>query len=194
MESNEQAQEPLNPGADVGPSPRNNLDTSQQLARANSANYQEEMEMLPSSSRVKKVLKWDIEQRRFEFSPEDEDVLRKQVITDEQQWQELAKFCRELPKGAHPSERRPSCLKGTLFGSIFAIVLLCFLYVFFIILQLALFNLIMLVVMVVGWWKLCKVFWAMLMRILDNGRKAPFKSYMKKMRDMGWLKEKGIEI
>jgi len=52
----------------------------------------------------------------------------------------------------------------------------------------------MLVVMVVGWWKLCKVFYAMLIRILDNGRKAPFKKYMRKMKEIMWLKEKGIEI
>jgi len=107
---------------------------------------------------------------------------------------ELKLFCEKLPKGDHPSERRLSCIKGTLIGSFFAIILVCFLYVFFIILQLALFNLIMLVVMVVGWWKLCKVFYAMLIRILDNGRKAPFKKYMRKMKEIMWLKEKGIEI
>lgn len=152
------------------------------------------MELLPSSSRVKKVLKWNDASQEFVFSAEDEKTLRESVITDPAQWQELSKFCRELPKGAHPSKRKPSCIKGTLFGTLFFIILLAFLYVFFIILQLALFNLIMLVVMVVGWWKICKVFWAMLVRILDNGKKAPFKKYMKKMREITWLKEKGIEI
>jgi hypothetical protein len=49
------------------------------------------------------------------------------------------------------------------------------LYVFFIILQLALFNLIMLVVMSVWWWKLCKIAQAVINRVLDNGRKKPFK-------------------
>jgi hypothetical protein len=139
---------------------------------------------LPSSSRVKKVLCWEETQRRFVFAPEDERTLRDNVITEDANWNELSEFLSRLPKKSHPTERGNSICKGFLLGSVFAVVLLAFLYVFFIILQLALFNLIMLVVMFVGWYKLCKVFWAMLMRCLDNGRKAPFKNYMKKMKDM----------
>ena len=30
--------------------------------------------------------------------------------------------------------------------------------------------------------------------MLDNGRKKPFKQYIKKMKDLEWLKAKGIEI
>lgn len=84
--------------------------------------------------------------------------------------------------------------KGILLGTFAFIFLLALLYVFFIILQLALFNLIMLVVMGVWWWKLCKVAQAVISRVLDNGRKAPFKSYVRKMKELDWLKSKGIEI
>ena len=44
------------------------------------------------------------------------------------------------------------------------------------------------------WWKVCKVFQALINRVLDNGRKKPFKQYIKKMKEMKWLKDKGIEI
>jgi len=74
------------------------------------------------------------------------------------------------------------------------VFLVLLLYVFFIILQLALFNLIMLVVMAVWWWKLCKISHAVIHRVLDNGRKGPFKAYIKRMKDLQWLKDKGIEI
>jgi hypothetical protein len=48
--------------------------------------------------------------------------------------------------------------------------------------------------MAVWWWKLCKIAQAVINRVLDNGRKAPFKKYIKKMKEMKWLKDKGIEI
>jgi hypothetical protein len=74
------------------------------------------------------------------------------------------------------------------------VFLLLFAYTFFIILQLALFNLIMLVVMSVWWWKLLKICRAVIGRILDNGRKSAFKAYVKKMKDADWLKALNIDI
>ena len=67
-------------------------------------------------------------------------------------------------------------------------------YCFFIILQLALFNLIMLVVMGVSWWKLLGILRAIITRILDNGRKAPFKRWIRELKDMELLRNKQIEI
>jgi hypothetical protein len=74
------------------------------------------------------------------------------------------------------------------------IILLALLYVCFIILQLALFNLIMLVVMAVWWWKAVKICQAIINRVLDNGRKGPFKAHIRKMKDLEWLKNLQLEI
>ena len=52
----------------------------------------------------------------------------------------------------------------------------------------------MLVVMAVWWWKLVKIAMAVIERVLDNGRKKPFKQYIRRMKEMKWLRDKGIEI
>ena len=65
---------------------------------------------------------------------------------------------------------------------------------FFIILQLALFNLIMLVVMMVFWWRITKICTAIIKRILGNGRKKPYKDFINRLKDLEWLKEKQLEI
>ena len=67
-------------------------------------------------------------------------------------------------------------------------------YCLFIILQLALFNLIMLVVMAVFWYKLYNVSKAIISRVLDNGRKKAFKQWVRDLKNLPWLKEKSIEI
>jgi hypothetical protein len=67
-------------------------------------------------------------------------------------------------------------------------------YVCFIILQLALFNLIMLVVMAVWLWKAGQISGAIIGRILDNGRKGPFKTFIRKIKELQWLKELQLEI
>ena len=64
----------------------------------------------------------------------------------------------------------------------------------FVILQLALFNLIMLVVMIVWWYKLCKMCVAVIKRLLDSRRKRSFKNYIHRMKDLEWLKNLNIEI
>ena len=74
------------------------------------------------------------------------------------------------------------------------VLLLALLYTMFIILQLALFNLIMLVVMAVWWWKLVKIANAVIQRIQNNGRKAPFKVFIKEMKGLEWLNTANIEI
>ena len=85
-------------------------------------------------------------------------------------------------------------MKATLLYTLITLLLLVIFYVFFIILQLALFNLIMLVVMVVSWYKLLGIFRAIISRVLDNGRKASFKKWIRQLKDLEWLKEKQIEI
>ena len=52
----------------------------------------------------------------------------------------------------------------------------------------------MLVVMAVWWWKLFKIANAVITRVLDNGRKAPFKAFIREMKALEWLKSTNIEI
>ena len=74
------------------------------------------------------------------------------------------------------------------------VFLAALLYCFFIILQLALFNLIMLVVMLVFWYKIYKISRAIINRLLNNNRKKAFKSWIRELRDLSFLKELSIEI
>ena len=83
---------------------------------------------------------------------------------------------------------------ATLLYTLAFILLLLVFYCFFIILQLALFNLIMLVVMAVAWYKLLGIARAIISRVLDNGRKADFKKWIKELKDLQCLKDKSIEI
>lgn len=154
----------------------------------------DEAEMLPSSSRVKKVLEWSRNLHVFVMKEEDASELRELVITNKDNWNELDVCLKGLPRGHHPSERRQSIFKGTMFWLVASILLALLLYLFFIILQLALFNLIMLVVMIVTWLKTVKIARAVISRMLDNGRKAPFKKYMRKMKELDWLRGLGLEI
>ena len=94
----------------------------------------------------------------------------------------------------HPTIKKRSCLMATLLYTLAFILLLLVFYCFFIILQLALFNLIMLVVMAVAWYKLLGIARAIISRVLDNGRKADFKKWIKELKDLQWLKDKSIEI
>ena len=59
--------------------------------------------MLPSSSRVKKVLKWDYEEKVFTMDPSHLAELRAQQIPEEAQWAEFEGFFRSLPPKDHPS-------------------------------------------------------------------------------------------
>lgn len=52
----------------------------------------------------------------------------------------------------------------------------------------------MLVVMLVLWYKIYKIFRAIINRILNNGRKKPFKKWIKDLKELPWLKEHSIEI
>ena len=64
----------------------------------------------------------------------------------------------------------------------------------FVILQLALFNLIMLVVMIVWWYKLCRMCVAIVNRCLDSKRKKAFQRYVRRLKELPWLKDLNIEI
>ena len=90
--------------------------------------------------------------------------------------------------------KKSSCIKATLLKTVQVLLLFMIMYCFFIILQLALFNLIMLVVMAVCWYKLAGITNSIIKRMLDNGRKASFKRWIRSLKELPWLKEKSIEI
>ncbi len=116
----------------------------------------------------------------------------KQLI--EKHWSEFQRLYQSLDANNHPSIKSTSVCKALIYYSIAFIVLLLVAYGFFIILQLALFNLIMLVVMAVFWVKLYKISKNVISLGLDKGRKKAFKQWIKTLKDLEWLKEKSIEI
>ena len=150
--------------------------------------------MRPNSSRVKKVLNWDPKHREFEMDEKHKKDLQEFHIKNKHHWDEFEALYKGLPPQDHPQIKKRSCCKATFLYSLAFLFLLGLAYLFFIVLQLALFNLIMLVVMAVWWWKLVKICKAIINRVLDNGRKSAFKAYIKKIKDLEWLKELSIEI
>ena len=136
-------------------------------------------EIRPSSSRVKKVLIWNTGRQQFDMSDEDKRELREAHIKDPELWRQFEELYKSLDPANHPQVKKRSCMKATLLFTIAFILLLLIFYCFFIILQLALFNLIMLVVMAVTWYKILGISRAVIKRILDNGRKASFKQWIK---------------
>ena len=128
------------------------------------------------------------------MSDEDKKELREAHIKDNDLWRQFEELYKSLEPSHHPTVKKRSCIKATMFYTIAALFLLVIFYCFFIILQLALFNLIMLVVMAVAWYKILGICRAVISRILDNGRKASFKQWIRQLKDLQWLKDKSIEI
>jgi hypothetical protein len=62
------------------------------------------------------------------------DELRQFHITNPAQWDEFQKLYTSLPPEDHPSQRSPSVAVAVVLWTVFSIVLLLLLYVFFIIL------------------------------------------------------------
>ena len=147
---------------------------------------------MPPSSRVKKILKWN--GTVFELDHQDIKELQEQHITDIDKWQQFQKVYQSFSKQDHPSNRSRSLGVAITLWTLFSIVLLLLLYVFFIILQLALFNLIMLVVMMVTWWRACKISATIIDRNLKNGQRKPYKAFIRKLKEIEWLKELQLEI
>ena len=161
---------------------------------ANGDDLGDGLEIRPSSSRVKKVLIWNAKRQEFDMSEEDKKELREAHIKDPELWRQFEELYKSLEPKSHPMVKKRSCAKATLLYTVASILLLAVFYCFFIILQLALFNLIMLVVMAVSWYKLLGIGRAVISRVLDNGRKASFKSWIRQLKELQWLKEKSIEI
>jgi hypothetical protein len=155
---------------------------------------QNEQEMRPSSSRVKKVLFWNSKTMKFEMEEKHINELRRDHIKNDEQWREFEGLYSNLNVRDHPQVKGRSLCMGLFLGFFALIICLLIAYVMFVILQLALFNLIMLVVMIVWWYKLCKMCVAVITRCLDSRRKKSFKSYIHRIKDLEWLKALNIEI
>lgn len=52
----------------------------------------------------------------------------------------------------------------------------------------------MLVVMTATWWRACKISSAIIDRVLKGGQRKPYKSFIRRLKDLGWLKELQLEI
>ena len=166
------------------------------LLDAKQLEFNEEAEIddiLPPSSRVKKILKWNRDQQAFDIEPPHKQELQ-QIIGSDSRWTEFEKLYTSLPPEDHQSNRTPSLLLAILLWTCFGVILILLLYVLFIILQLALFNLIMLVVLCTVWWRACKISKAIITRVLGKGRKKPFKKFVYQMRSLEWLQALKIEI
>ena len=155
---------------------------------------QNDHEIKPISSRVKKVLFWNSTIMKFGMPEKDINELRRDHIKNDEQWREFEGLYSGLNVRDHPSRKGKSCCLGSFLGIFALFICVLIAYVMFVILQLALFNLIMLVVMMVWWFKLCKMCLAVITRCLDSRRKKAFKSYIHRIKDLAWLKELNIEI
>ena len=127
------------------------------------------------------------------MSDQDKDELKATYMSQDQ-WNEFERLYSSLEPRIHPLEKKNSRLKALIFYTLAFILLVVIAYCFFIILQLALFNLIMLVVMAVFWSKLFNISRAIIFKILDNDRKKAFKQWIRRLKELPWLKEKSIEI
>ena len=76
----------------------------------------------------------------------------------------------------------------------FALFLIPLFYLFLIILQLALFNLIMFVVMVVWWFKFFRIARAIIKRCIDNSRTKYYRKFIKELKALSCVTENSIEI
>lgn len=95
---------------------------------------QNDLDMRPSSSRVKKVLYWNSKRQEFEMDEKHIQELRDQHINDPSLWNEFEAFYKNLPVRDHPQVRKPSCCKAILLYFVAFILLLLVGYMFFIVL------------------------------------------------------------
>ena len=121
------------------------------------------------------------------------EKIRNHLLTDER-FAEFEAALHSLPEDNHPSKKTVNCFVHFMYW-VAAIVLMIGLgYLFLIILQLALFNLIMLVVMIVWWVRIFKVARAMIDRCIVGAKTKEYRSFIKKLKDSESIKDTHIEI
>ena len=107
---------------------------------------------------------------------------------------EFAQFYKSFNKNDHPSVVKRSCILGTILAIVFGAVIFFIAFAMFTILQLALFNVIMFAIFIVWWIKLARTCVSIIKRCLDSKRRAPFQRYIRRMKEIEWLKALNIEI
>jgi ABC-type bacteriocin/lantibiotic exporter with double-glycine peptidase domain len=115
------------------------------------------------------------------------------LLTDER-FAEFEEALHSLPENNHPSKKTVNCCLHFLYWCIAIIFMIALGYLFLIILQLALFNLIMLVVMIVWWVRIFKVARAMIDRCIVGAKTKEYRSFIKKLKDSDSIKDTHIEI
>jgi len=95
-----------------------------------SSEIQNDLDMRPSSSRVKKVLNWNSSTQDFEM----DEVHRKALREAYENWDEFERELKYFNRRDHPQVKRPSCCKAVVLYSLAFVLLLLFAYMFFIIL------------------------------------------------------------
>jgi ABC-type bacteriocin/lantibiotic exporter with double-glycine peptidase domain len=94
-------------------------------------------------------------------------------------------YLEAFPHSHHPFEQNVGCGWYVLYWTLALVVFLIpVAYLFLIILQLALFNLIMLVVMVVWWFKFFRIWRAIIKRCIDNSRTKHYRKFIKGLKEL----------
>jgi Flp pilus assembly protein TadB len=126
-----------------------------------------------------------------------EPVEREKIMNhlkEREVFEEFENALHALAEHDHPSKRQVNCCLHVLYWIIAVIIMLGLAYLFLIILQLALFNLIMLVVMIVWWVRIFKVARAMIDRCIVGAKTKEYRSYIKKLKENHSIKDTHIEI
>ena len=141
----------------------------------------------PVASRIKSVLQWDQALGQFKITSFEENKIRNH-LSSLLQYNTFVSALNDLKRQNHPENRRVNCCVYLIYWFIAFIFLLALMYMFLIILQLALFNLIMLVVMIVWWIRMFKVCRAIIKRCIDSSRTKHYRSFIKALKALDCVK------
>ena len=145
----------------------------------------------PFSSRVKLVIFYNEKTKSYEISEKD-----RQIMQDYISFEDFYKTTHEIETSVklRPFDKRTPCLNTLGLVLMSFIVILIYLYVCFIILQLALFNPIMMGVMYVYFKKVFGFLTAIRFRYDYNYRNKDFKKFVEAENERFYRKEKNIEL
>ena len=141
----------------------------------------------PPSSRLRKILRWCEVQQKFVWQEKNDALDISEYIGDQLKWREMEEWIEKFDPADHPSNIKKSVLLAVVYGFLAIILLLGLLYIFFVFLQLALFNLVMFVVECVLYWRSIKLTISVIDSILAAGQRRKYKSYVRCMKKRDWL-------
>ncbi len=145
----------------------------------------------PISSRIKSVIPWVEKQ----FNLDDKETAKIKIHLNDGAYKEFEGHLHSLEFAHHPTRQNVSCGWHVLYWAVALIFfLLPLAYLFLIILQLALFNLIMMVVMIVWLSKFFRICRAIIKRCIDNSRTKHYRKFIKGLKELQCVTENSIEI